>query len=254
MSSDGFIYTFNDSGNPSAFYKVNPLNGELIQSISVSNYDNKDWEDITADHDYIYIGDFGNNNGTRTDLKILKISKAQFINNPSSAISVKAESIQFSYSEQTKFISTSTHNFDCESIISKGDSLYIFTKDRGDNNTNVYKLPKSPGQYSISKIASYVVNGLITGSDYNVQTNELVLIGYTSGDRNSFIYLFSNFKNDAFFTGDVAKKVIGNEKNDWKTEGIAFGSTDGKNIFLSCETTSFSKSKLFKTNKMKLSF
>lgn len=251
--SDGFIYTHNDSGNPSMFYKVNPADGALVQSISVTNYDNKDWEDITADADYIYIGDFGNNDGIRTDLRVLKISKSQFINNPAATVSVSAELIQFSYSEQTSFLSTSTHNFDCETIISKDDSLYIFTKDRGDNNTRAYKLSKTPGTYVLTTLDSYQVNGLITGGDYNADTNELVLIGYSaSGHRNSFVYLFSNFADDDFFSGTIAKKVIGNTSNDWQTEGIAFGSTDGKNLFISCETTNFSKATLYKTDKATL--
>ena len=59
--SDGYIFTINDSGNSSVFYKVNPVDGSLVQSISVTNYDNKDLEDITDDSNYIYIGDFGNN-------------------------------------------------------------------------------------------------------------------------------------------------------------------------------------------------
>jgi hypothetical protein len=253
--SDGFIYTFNDSGNPSVFYKVNPENGALVQSISVTNFDNKDWEDITADEDYIYIGDFGNNDGIRTDLRVLKIDKSQFANNTAASVSVTAEIIQFSYTEQTSFLSTSTHNFDCETIISKGDFLYLFTKDRGDNNTRAYKLSKVPGQYPLTTLASYQVNGLITGGDYNAQTNELVLIGYSaSGHRNSFIYLFSNFTDDSFFAGNVAKKEIGNSTNDWQTEGIAFGSTNGLDLFISCETTNFSKSKLYKTTKAKLGF
>lgn len=252
--SDGFIYTHNDSGNPSVFYKVNPTDGTLVQSISITNYGNKDWEDITADNDFIYIGDFGNNDGIRTDLRVLKISKAQFINNTATTVSVTAEVIGFSYSEQMSFVSSNTHNFDCETIISKGDSLYLFTKDRGDNNTRVYKLSKTPGQYVLSSLASYEVNGLITGGDYNAQTNELVLIGYSIlGHVNSFVYLFSNFTDDSFFSGDVAKKEIGNNTtNNWQTEGIAFGSTDGKTLYISCESTSFSKAKLYITDKTSL--
>jgi hypothetical protein len=248
--SDGYIFTINDSGNSSIFYKVNPLDGSLVQSISVTNYDNKDWEDITADSNYIYIGDFGNNSGIRTDLRVLKISKSQFINDTTSAVSVTAEAIEFSYTEQTSFISSNTHNFDCESIISKGDNLYLFTKNRGDNNTRAYKLSKVPGQYSLTTIASYQLNGLVTGGDYNAQTNELVLIGYAaSSHTNSFVYMFSNFTDDSFFSADVTNKVIGNATNDWQTEAIAFGSTDGENLFISCESTGFSKATLYKTDK-----
>jgi hypothetical protein len=251
--TDGFIYTVNDSGNPSVFYKVNPADGLLIQSITVTNYPNVDWEDITADADFIYIGDFGNNDGMRKDLKILKISKAQFINVTDKTVNVTAEAILFSYTEQTSFLSSSTHNFDCETIISKDDSLFLFTKNRGDNATSVYKLPKIPGQYDVTAIGNYNVNGLVTGGDYNAKTNEVVLIGYApSGHKNSFVYSLANFTDDSFFSGTVVEKIIGNSSNDWQTEGITFGSTDGKNIYLSCETTSFTKAELYTTDKTTL--
>ena len=251
--SDDYIFTINDSGNSSVFYKVNPVDGSLVQSISVTNYDNKDWEDITDDSNYIYIGDFGNNSGKRTDLRVLKISKSQFINNTASTVSVSAEAIEFSYSEQTSFISSSTHNFDCESLISKEDNLYLFTKNRGDNKTRAYKLSKEPGQYSLTTLASYEINGLVTGGDYNAQTNELVLIGYAASmHTNSFVYMFSNFTDDSFFSADVTKKVIGNASSNWQTEAIAFGSTDGENLFISCESTGFSIATLYKTDKTTL--
>lgn len=253
--SDGFIYTHNDSGNSSVFFKVNPADATLVQTIKVSNFSNVDWEDITADDDFIYIGDFGNNDGIRKDLKVLKISKAQFINETAKTVNVTAEAIAFSYNEQTSFISSSTHNFDCETIISKADNLYIFTKNRGDNKTSIYKLSKTPGQYSVSSLASYNVNGLVTGGDYNAQTNEVILVGYSpSGHKNSFVYSLTNFNDDSFFSGTVVEKIIGNSSNDWQTEGIAFGSLDGKKIYLSCETTAFSKAQLYSTDKTTLGF
>jgi hypothetical protein len=253
--TNGSIYTFNDSGNPNVFYKVNPADGTLLQSITVTNFPNVDWEDITADDNYIYLGDFGNNDGIRKDLKVLKISKAQFINETAKTVNVTAEAIAFSYNEQTSFISSSTHNFDCETIISKADNLYIFTKNRGDNKTSIYKLSKTPGQYSVSSLASYNVNGLVTGGDYNAQTNEVILVGYSpSGHKNSFVYSLTNFNDDSFFSGTVVEKIIGNSSNDWQTEGIAFGSLDGKKIYLSCETTAFSKAQLYSTDKTTLGF
>jgi hypothetical protein len=88
---------------------------------------------------------------------------------------------------------------------------------------------------------------------YNAQTNELVLIGYAaSRHTNSFVYMFSNFTDDSFFSADVTNKVIGSATNDWQTEAIAFGSTDGENLFISCESTGFSKATLYKTDKTTL--
>ncbi|GIS06585.1 MAG: hypothetical protein CM15mP109_13410 [Candidatus Dadabacteria bacterium] len=59
------------------------LSGEIINSIKVEKENfweiyNNDWEDITADEDYIYIADTGNNFGTRDNLNILKVKINDF--------------------------------------------------------------------------------------------------------------------------------------------------------------------------------
>ncbi|MBS1778819.1 MAG: T9SS C-terminal target domain-containing protein [Bacteroidetes bacterium] len=244
--TEGYIFTHNDHGGHPEIYKVDKNNGSLVQTIAVSNFPNNDWEDITADSGYIYVGDFGNNDGDRTDLKILKISKAQFLSNTSPNVSVTAEAINFSYSDQTVFTPSSTHNFDCEAVMSIKDSLYIFTKDRGDMQTRVYKLPKTPGTYIVSPYTSYDVKGLITGADYNSKTHEVVLIGYLSSHKNSFIYYLDDFKGDMFFSGNKRRIEIGNATNDWQTEGITYDTAS--QLLLSCES-SYVPASLFVTDK-----
>ena len=244
--TEGYIFTHNDHGGHPEIYKVDKNNGSLVQTIAVSNFPNNDWEDITADSGYIYVGDFGNNDGDRTDLKILKISKAQFLSNSSPNVSVTAEAINFSYSDQTVFTPSKTHNFDCEAVMSIKDSLYIFTKDRGDMQTRVYKLPKTPGTYVVSPYTSYDVKGLITGADYNPLTHEVVLIGYLSSHTNSFIYYLNDFKGDVFFSGNKRRIEIGNATNDWQTEGITYDA--GSQLLLSCES-SYVPASMFVTDK-----
>ncbi len=244
--TEGYIWTHNDHGGHPEIYKVDKNNGSLVQTVAISNFPNNDWEDITADSGYIYVGDFGNNDGDRTDLKILKINKAQFISNTSANVSVTAEAINFSYSDQTVFTPSSTHNFDCEAVMSIKDSLYIFTKDRGDMQTRVYKLPKTPGTYIVSPYTSYDVKGLITGADYNSRTHEAVLIGYLSSHKNSFIYYLDDFKGDMFFSGNKRRIEIGNATNDWQTEGITYDTAS--QLLLSCES-SYVPASLFVTDK-----
>lgn len=72
---NGGLWTHNDSGNPPELYKLDTLSGQILQTIIISGVQNIDWEDIAQDETHIYIGDFGNNAGNRTDLKVLKISK-----------------------------------------------------------------------------------------------------------------------------------------------------------------------------------
>ncbi len=230
--TDGKLWTHNDSGNPAEIYQVDTTDGHTIQTVAIDNYPLIDWEDITADSSYIYIGDHGNNDGTRTDLKVLKIKKSDITT--SSTVHVNAQAISFSYSDQTSFASSHTNNFDCEALMSIGDSLYIITKDRGDLETRVYKMPKTPGTYALTPYTSYNVNGLITGADYNAVTHQVVLIGYLSGHTNSFLWYLSDFQNDMFFSGNKRRIEIGNGA-EWQTEGVCWVSNN--HIFISCEDT-----------------
>lgn len=239
--TDGHLWTHNDSGNPPYIYRIDTSNGSTLQTVKITNYPNTDWEDITADSAYIYVSDCGNNNGDRTDLKILKIAKSD-ITIGSSTVQISAQAINLSYTDQTSFVSSNTNNFDCESIISIKDSLYIFTKDRGDLSTRVYRLPKVPGTYAVSPITSYHVGGLVTGADYNAATNEVVLIGYMSGHVNSFMWFLDDFKGHAFFSGDKRKVEIGNGQ-EWQTEGVTY-ITPGR-FFISNETAGSIDASLF---------
>ncbi len=71
---NGYVWTFNDSGGEPEIYKIDNESGKIIQTVRITNGENFDWEDITRDESFIYIGDFGNNWGTRKDLKIYKIA------------------------------------------------------------------------------------------------------------------------------------------------------------------------------------
>ncbi len=244
----GFIFTHNDSGNPSKFYKNNATTGALLQTIDITNFTNDDWEDIASDNDYIYIGDFGNNLGSRTNLRILRVSKSQFINSTASNVNVTADAINFSYADQTSFVANQLNNFDCESMISIGNFLYLFTKNRIDGQTKVYKVSKTPGTYSLTILSTYNVAGLLSGADYNAVTNEIALIGYLPPNaKSSFIYYLNDFTGDQFFSGNVRRVEIGSPNNAWQTEGICYKNSN--ELFISCETTTFLDAKLFLTNK-----
>ncbi|MDQ6842742.1 MAG: hypothetical protein M3Z92_00115 [Bacteroidota bacterium] len=79
--TDGNLWTFGDSGNLNAIYKIDTATGAVVQIVIIQNFSNTDWEDIAADSSYIYIGDFGNNDGNRKDLKIIRIKKTD-LNDP----------------------------------------------------------------------------------------------------------------------------------------------------------------------------
>ena len=242
--TDGKMWTHNDSGNPNEIYSVDTTDGHTIQTVTIDNFSNIDWEDITADSGYIYIGDHGNNNGSRTDLRVLKVKKADI--GSGASVHVNAEAISFAYTDQTNFTPSSTHNFDCEALISIKDSLYIFTKDRGDLKTRVYKMPKVPGSYNLSPYTNFNVGGLITGADYDSINKQIVLVGYLSGHANSFLWFLNNYQGDMFFSGNKRRIEIGNGQ-EWQTEGVCFISSG--HFFISCETAGNINASLFTGDK-----
>ena len=200
---DGKIITNNDGGDAANLYEIDSLTGNLLRTININNATNVDWEDLADDETYIYIGDFGNNNGTRTDLKIYKILKSDFKNNTQ----VSSEIISFSYEDQTNFNSSNTHNFDAEAFVIYEDSILIFTKNRGDFKTNVYKIPKTIGNHTAVKVSSANVAGLITGATYN---GNFLLCGY-DGNLIPFLVQISYDRapgDDIFSSGYTKESLI----------------------------------------------
>ena len=184
--NDVFI-THNDSGGEPSLYFFN-LSGEIINSIKVEKENfweiyNNDWEDITADEDYIYIADTGNNFGTRDNLNILKLKINDF------SIDDK---IDIFYSDQKSFFPSFKHKYDAEALLIIQDKIAMFSKDRDSLYTDLYLIDeKVKGQQGLSSFAKYNVNTLITGGDYDNDTGILALVGYSS-KRNFFL----NFLRD----------------------------------------------------------
>jgi hypothetical protein len=210
------LFIHNDAGNPDRLYKIDSLSGEILQTITIAGADNIDWEDITEDDDFIYLGDFGNNIGNRTDLRIYKIQKEELSNTV-----VNAEFIEFSYEDQIDFEpGMNDHNFDCEAILSYGNKIHLFTKNWADNKTRHYSLPKSTGTHIAKFVETLDVGGLITGAD--ISTNgEVVLVGYTEFGLN-FMWLLFDYQDSLFFSGNKRRIALGSGLNNSQTEGITF--------------------------------
>ncbi len=225
------LWTHNDSED-SNIYALDTINGNILQSVQLTGTVNKDWEEISHDKDYIYIGDFGNNSGgNRTDLKILKISK-----NSISTGQPVIETINFSYADQTDFTpaASNTTDFDCEAFIVSSDSIYLFTKQWTSLKTSVYSLPKTAGNYIAKKRSTYNVEGLVTGATYLESERLTVLCGYNP-ILEPFFYLLYDFRNSDFFSGNKRKLSVSLPFH--QIEGIA--TTNGLKYFATNEYLSF---------------
>ena len=170
------LWTFNDSGGRAKLFGLSPENGKIEKIIKIKNARNYDWEDITQDENYIYIGDFGNNFGNRKNLVIYKIAKTDIGQNKKNK--VIATKISFSYESQVDFkISLGQTSYDCEAIASYNDSLLLVSKDWQNMQPFVYLLSKNPGNYSLKEKAIIPNKGLITGADTDESNHLLWLCG-----------------------------------------------------------------------------
>ena len=217
------LWSHNDSGNDAILYSIDTTNGEIIQTKSINGVENIDWEDICKDDTYAYIGDIGNNSGTRQDFKIYKISLEDL---DSYALNIiDAEEIIFNYNPEyyppSKTHRSNDTDFDCEAMIAFEDSIYLFSKNWNNKKCYLYSIPKTPGNYIANLKDTLDTNGLICGAAYCSETNSIALTGYVYGiPAPSLIFLLSNFEGNNFFSGNVTRKEL--PLDGYQTEGITY--------------------------------
>ena len=217
---DSLIWTFNDSESEPVIYGFVPGTGEIIRKIIISNGINNDWEDIAQNKNCLFIGDIGNNDGSRKDLKIYILPKSQI--SQDSIQHVMSDSINFSYSNQVDYNPALYANrFDCEAMIAMNDSLYLFSKDWLHLKTSIYSLPVQAGTYKAKYLRDFDSDGLVTGADLNPENNSLVLCGYNL--FYPFIILLDNMNNLKVLQKNELEELPGTQ-----VEGITF---EGNNSF-----------------------
>ncbi|NOZ45265.1 MAG: T9SS C-terminal target domain-containing protein [Chlorobi bacterium] len=223
------FWTFNDSGGKNVIFGYSISEHRIVQKIIVSDAQNRDWEDITQDSSSIYIGDFGNNFGTRSDLVIYKIPKSN-ISEKNNGM-VWADKISFRYEDQYKFESKLRGTaYDCEAFFYLNNRLYVFTKDWVNRITKMYELPVMPGNYVAKLVGVFNIDGLVTAADISPDKKTVALLGYK--DYMPFMVVFTNFKEDDFFNGKKIRYNF-NEIFNAQTEGLTF--TNNHTIYISAE-------------------
>ena len=231
----GKLYTFNDSGSGTKVYEVT-ANGTIIRTIHIANSTNVDWEAMTSDSTYFYIGDFGNNNGNRTDLCIYRLLKSEVTNN--ALDTVVAEKMNFSWADQLDFTSAyNANDFDCEAFYATEDSLFLFSKNWVDLKTKCYSLPN----YWIDTLnatlnSQFDVDGLITDACKDTINDRIYLLGYKNNGSNfytSFIWCLWDHASNFIFSGNKRRIEIGNVLTVSQTEGITL--SDNGTAYVSAE-------------------
>lgn len=233
-------WTHNDSEGSAAIFRLDTLTGSLMQRVAVKNATNIDWEDITHDDSYIYIGDIGNNLGSRQDQVIYMLPKNGIPDTGN--VVIDPQKITYRFGDQTDYsIMNRANDFDCEALLSFGDSLYLFTKNWVTLTCRLYAIPKVPGHYVIFPIDEFNADGLITGAAMDLTTKQLVLCGYKN--YVPFVWLLDNFWRNDFFGGNK-RRIDFWELAGAQTEGIT--SIDRDVFMISAEKTLVNDAKLFR--------
>lgn len=229
---ENMLITHNDSGNNSCLYFLN-LKGAIKKELCFDQIENIDWEDVTIDDKFFYVSDSGNNYDTRKNLKILKFALPDF--------ELKGE-IKFKYPEQLNFDSNSRSQFDAEGLVTLDDQLILFTKNRKFLNTQIYSLPKTPGNFEAQLLGEIDTDLIITGADYNQSLRILALTG-TKDFKNYRLQLYEII---SFSPPEVIlkKEVFINQAN-MQVEGVKL--INSHSVWLSSEDeTNSGNAKLLK--------
>jgi hypothetical protein len=184
----GSAFTVNDSGNKPIIYNIDNT-GRIIGKKVVSTK-NIDWEALTGDGQYFYIGDVGNNNGKRKFVQIHAVPKQD--NKSENIVTTYKLSYINNSVKNNKYLN---HDFDAETLINWHDSLLLFSKSWNTGTLLIYQLNKNQPEQFVEHITEIKeLPGIITGGDFDSKRNRFILVGYKlsrMGDFSPFIVILN---------------------------------------------------------------
>lgn len=223
---DGRLFSFNDSGNTSEIFEIK-AGSSYIKKTFQTGLKNIDWEAITNDGENFYVGEFGNNLGTRKDLKVYQIP---FRNDSVIVDSIKT--IPFFYPEQTDFMPKNiNNNFDAEAMIFLGGNIHLFTKEWITNTVSHYVIDKNLTENQPAKKLETFDTGFVV-TDASFFDNKLYVVGYT---KKASVYLMIFEKDETgnlFFNKPLKKFSLGRAFSIGQIEGIT---ATEKGVYISGE-------------------
>lgn len=237
---NGRLWTHNDSGGKPILYALDTTTFEVVQRITLAQVKNKDWEEVCTDGESVFVGDFGNNKGSRKNLRIFTFPLSALPADGDTIIQV--DSILFRFADQTNFEKRKhEHDYDCEAMFATDSCLYLLSKGWATGTTRLYRLPKTPGKHVAEVVNSFDSQGLITGADYNRESRTLVVVGYVKNIWKPFMYIIFDF--------DEHGEKLTNHRFEMsqlaggQTEGICF--FDDGQCYVSAETSPTMTSRVF---------
>lgn len=210
---NGDLLTHNDGGSGPVIYRINKK-GFLIDSTYIKSTYNFDWEDISFDKRQLYIAETGNNLQSRKDLAIYTLNE--------NAVLVKTT--RFWYARQKTFPpAESNRDFDCEALLVRNDTAYIFSKTWSKPYKGIsyqYEFPVTADSvFSLNPVDSFAtgknnyLEGSITGCDLSPGRKYFALTSC------NYLYVFFDFEKNNFLQGNYA---VFRYESTAQREAIAF--------------------------------
>jgi hypothetical protein len=232
------FWTHNDSGDGAYIFAIN-AKGENLGVWRVASAENRDWEDIdtfknAAGECFLYVGDIGDNQRKREDLKIYRVKEPTISAASKSATrkdaqnTENAETIKLDYDD-------GKHDAETLMIHPQTGDIYVLSK-RTDGASGVYKLAAN---YSLEKtnklkkIAELSVpsipNGFLTGGAIAPDGTRAIVCDYLDAYEIALPTGAKNF--DEIWTQKIAIVRLGEREQG---EAIDYAA-DGNSVFATSE-------------------
>jgi|OM-RGC.v1.006221505 hypothetical protein len=235
----GRYWSINDSGDSASIYRLSDDLTTIDKTMSLSNGVNKDWESMASDESTLIIADCGNNSGNRRVFQLYHLPWSM-LEQAKDGSALPASVQHFSYADQPQQNVPYRHNFDCEAVTIVNDSLWLFSKNWQDGFTQLYQLALDKPNQITSPVTRINMKGLVTGADFNKDTQTLALVGYSQQQLFgfAFVWLF-NVSNNSI-NPSTARYFELPYYAQW--EGIVW--QDATTLMLSTEQSPLTKSQL----------
>ncbi len=184
------LILINDGGDGSILYKLKMADEQIFTKIEIKDSKNIDWETLISYNNEYLVGDFGNNEGGRKDLRIYHIDKKDFDVN---------KKIKFNFVDK-KDKKKKNHDLDCEAMIVMNKSYYLFTKNANNKTSSIYSAKLGKEKFDFE--CEIDVPSGVTDAYYHEKSKSILLLCHNSskGIYKNYVVILKYLEKGKFET------------------------------------------------------